>query len=293
MIRYPIMHTKSTILACTDGSRYAASVYSHAAWAAPRIDARVHVLHIIDSRREAVPHVDLSGSIGMNARIALKEELVALDEARGRLAQARATIILNEARAHFDLAGMGDVQFEARHGHLLETIEEQEKQASLIVVGKRGEAANFDKMHLGAHLERVIRSAKRPVLVSSRAFKPIERMLIAYDGGPSSRKAVEYAASKPLLRGLKCVLLAGGRPSSAIENDLKDAADALRGAGYDVETHHEKGHAEDVIADTVKQANIDLLVMGAYGHSRIRQLMVGSTTTAMVRTCLVPVLLFR
>ncbi|MEO6054349.1 MAG: universal stress protein, partial [Chthoniobacterales bacterium] len=36
-----------------------------------------------------------------------------------------------------------------------------------------------------------------------------------------------------------------------------------------------------------------LLVMGAYGHSRIRQLMVGSTTTAMVRTCQVPVLMFR
>jgi nucleotide-binding universal stress UspA family protein len=33
--------------------------------------------------------------------------------------------------------------------------------------------------------------------------------------------------------------------------------------------------------------------MGAYGHSRIRNLMIGSTTTAMIRTCKVPVVLMR
>ncbi|MEC7190861.1 MAG: universal stress protein, partial [Pseudomonadota bacterium] len=50
---------------------------------------------------------------------------------------------------------------------------------------------------------------------------------------------------------------------------------------------------EKVISDHVEQYNIDLLVMGAYGHSRIRNLMIGSTTTQMIRSCLVPVLLFR
>jgi nucleotide-binding universal stress UspA family protein len=38
---------------------------------------------------------------------------------------------------------------------------------------------------------------------------------------------------------------------------------------------------------------VDLLVMGAYGHGRIRSLVVGSTTTAMVRRCKIPVLMFR
>jgi len=38
---------------------------------------------------------------------------------------------------------------------------------------------------------------------------------------------------------------------------------------------------------------INLLVMGAYGHSRIRYLIIGSTTTEMIRTCKIPVLLFR
>ena len=48
-----------------------------------------------------------------------------------------------------------------------------------------------------------------------------------------------------------------------------------------------------VIADAVKREDIHLLVMGAYGNSPIRALILGSTTTTMVRTCLMPVLMFR
>ncbi|MDF1750857.1 MAG: universal stress protein, partial [Alphaproteobacteria bacterium] len=39
--------------------------------------------------------------------------------------------------------------------------------------------------------------------------------------------------------------------------------------------------------------SIDLLVMGAYGHSRIRNLIIGSTTSAMLRLCKIPVMMFR
>ncbi len=287
------MDSTSKILACTDGSLYASSVYGHAHWAASRMHARIQVLHIIDSRSEAVPHVDLSGSIGLNARQTLKKELVALDEARGRAAQAKASLILDEARAFFEKAAFTDVTFESRHGSLLETIEDKEAKAALVVVGKRGEAADFAKMHLGANLERVIRACRHPVLVSARAFQPIDKMLIAFDGGPSSRKAVEYAVSKPLLHGLKCVLMAVGTPCASIGVDLANAADALRASGYEVDARLEQGDPEKVFAETIRNEAIQLLVMGAYGHSKIRQLIVGSTTTTMVRTCLVPVLMFR
>lgn len=53
------------------------------------------------------------------------------------------------------------------------------------------------------------------------------------------------------------------------------------------------GAPEAVIADAIKRESIDLLVMGAHGHSPIRQFILGSTTTAMVRACPVAVLMFR
>ena len=43
----------------------------------------------------------------------------------------------------------------------------------------------------------------------------------------------------------------------------------------------------------VEKQNIDFLIMGAYGHSRIRHLVIGSTTAQMLRCSHIPVLLFR
>ena len=78
----------------------------------------------------------------------------------------------------------------------------------------------------------------------------------------------------------------GHKQSIHAENLLKKAA-------VDYKIFHESGEPERVISDHVENHGIDLLVMGAYGHSRIRNLIIGSTTTQMIRSCLVPVLLFR
>lgn len=71
------------------------------------------------------------------------------------------------------------------------------------------------------------------------------------------------------------------------------AASHLRHKGYVVHAEIVDEEPEKLIAERVASENIDLLVMGAYGHSRIRNLFVGSTTTEMIRSCKVPILLYR
>jgi nucleotide-binding universal stress UspA family protein len=280
------------ILSFTDGSIYSASVYDYSAWAARQLGASVHVLHMLEPRRkEPVP--DWSGSIGLDAQNRLMEQIVSLAEAQGRVALAKADAILAEARKRLEEAGVSEFNAEAKHGTLIEAVEQFEPGADLVVIGKRGEAADFNKLHLGANLERVIRSCRHPVLVASRAYAPIQRMLIAYDGGPSARKAVEYAANEPLLKGIACLLLFVGSAKPGIEAELEQARQRLAAAGYSAEARIVPGSPEEVFAETIKREGIGLLVMGAYGHSRIRQFIVGSTTTTMVRTCQVPVLMFR
>lgn len=287
------MKTESTILACTDGSIYAQSVYDHAAWAAGRLEATIHVLHIIDPVNESTALHNFSGTIGLDSRQKLKAELVQLEELRGRAAQTKAAAILESAREYFRTKGIENFSADAIHGHLAESVEQYESQVDLLVIGKRGESADFQRQHLGANLERVIRTCHHPVWVASRAFKPIQRLLIAYDGGPSARKAVEYAATSPLLRGLECHILTVGSPHGKIDDDITAAHQRLAEAGYSVQHHRVNGHPEEVFSRFIADHKIDLLVMGAYGHSRIRQMIVGSTTTAMVRTCHIPVLMFR
>ena len=74
---------------------------------------------------------------------------------------------------------------------------------------------------------------------------------------------------------------------------LQAAEGVLRAAGGAPVAQMLVGTADNEISAYVEGRGINLLIMGAYGHSRIRQLIIGSTTTSMIRRCKVPVLLFR
>ena len=77
------------------------------------------------------------------------------------------------------------------------------------------------------------------------------------------------------------------------EKKLSEAIRQLAEAGHDTSSHLVEGQAESVLGTYVTESGADMVVMGAYGHSRIRSLIIGSTTTEMIRSCKVPVLLFR
>ncbi|MFZ9937748.1 MAG: universal stress protein [Luteolibacter sp.] len=279
----------NTILTCTDGSLYAPSIYQHAAWAASLTGAEIHVLHVIE-REESPDRQDLSGSIGFDASAELLEELARHDESHARLARLRGKAILEDAVKQLEGHKVRTTQ---RHGSVVETLDEFEQGAELVVIGKRGEHADFAKGHLGSNLERVVRSARIPVMVAAREFKPITRFLIAFDGGPSSLKAAHHAATNPLLKGLECHLVMVGRQDKEHGLSLDHAATSLHGAGFEVTADLLAGDPDEVIAAEVEKREIGLLVMGAYGHSRVRNLILGSTTTHLIRTCHIPVALFR
>jgi nucleotide-binding universal stress UspA family protein len=87
--------------------------------------------------------------------------------------------------------------------------------------------------------------------------------------------------------------LTAGVDSESSRRDIAWAAARLAESGLTPKTEIIAGDAEAVIAARVVDAAIDLLVMGAYGHSRIRTMIVGSTTTQLLRACEIPVLMLR
>jgi nucleotide-binding universal stress UspA family protein len=285
--------TTNKLIALIDGSIYSQSVCDHAAWIAKRTASAIELLHAIGRRETDSVPANLSGNITLGARTALLEELSALDEQRARLFQKRGWTILDDAKARIEAAGVKDVTARLRIGDIVETVAESEAVADMVVIGKRGEAADFASLHLGSNLERVVRSCSRPVFVAARSFKPIERFLVAYDGSTSSMKAVEHAARNPLFAGLQCRLLMAGGDTPDTRRQLDGARALLEAGGLVVEAGITGGQAETVIARAVEADGIDLLVMGAYGHSRFRSLIIGSTTTEMIRSCRIPIALFR
>jgi len=117
--------------------------------------------------------------------------------------------------------------------------------------------------------------------------------MIAFDGGASAIKAVTHIANSDAYKGLDILLIQAGQETSMAKEQLEGAAVTLRNNGYSVESKFIAGQPDRVIAETVDESSIDLLIMGAYGHSRIRNLIIGSTTTQMLAACKIPVLLFR
>ncbi|MBC01608.1 MAG: universal stress protein UspA [Rhodobacteraceae bacterium] len=283
----------SKLIALVDGSLYSHSVCDHAAWIAKRNGAAVEVLHVLGRRQAEGGAANLSGNIALGARTTLLNELSDLDAQMAKLSQKRGRAILDDAQRVLEEDGVSAVTTRLRTGDIVETLADVEADADLVVIGKRGEAADFAKLHLGSNLERIVRSSKKPVLVAARAFKPIKRFLVAYDGGTSSMKAIDHIARSKVFAGLECRLLTVGVDNAETRRKLDNATATLEAGGYEVRAGIVQGQADAAIAATVESEGIDLLVMGAYGHSRIRSLIIGSTTTEMIRSCKVPVLLFR
>ena len=189
---------------------------------------------------------------------------------------------------------MAPVTQRLRQGDLLEAVAELEPDIRAIVIGKRGEAADFATGHVGSNMERIVRASRVPVLVASRAFRPIGKVLVAFDASRSAGVAIERMAASP------CVPRPAGDagpcrrdrgPTSC--SRMEAARDRLRAAGLAAETRVVPGEPEAALQQLVEAEGFDLLVMGAYGHSRLRSLIIGSTTTAMIQACRVPVLLYR
>jgi nucleotide-binding universal stress UspA family protein len=286
-------NAEGRVLAAVDASLYGASVADHAAWAAARLGAPLDFLHVLDREEQPPALTDMSGSLVLGAQESLLRELTEADAQRSRLNRERGRVLLQGAAERARAAGATVAETRLRHEHLLDALVELEPGVRLFVLGKRGEHADFAKGHLGGHLERVVRAVRHPLLVASRAFKPIARVMLAFDGSPTVLKGVEMLIASPLLRGLPITLQVAGESTDTMRRAVIEVASRLQDAGFEVDAALTPGHPETVLAEAVRTQSIDLLVMGAYGHSRIRQFFVGSTTTALLRACQIPVLLLR
>lgn len=280
------------VLACIDASSYANSVCDLAAWAAKRLAMPVELLHVVQRKDAVAARGDLSGAIGLGAKTDLMEELVRLEEADARMQVERGRALLKAGEARLRESGVSDVHILHRHGGIVETILEQEAEARVVVIGKRGASHEFATDHIGSKIERVVRASSKPVLIASRVVETPRNIVFAYDAGPAANRALERLVQSPLFTGLPIHIVMADSDNDAHRHALEDAAAQLR-IGQAVTSTLQKTKPEQIISDIVAQTPGAMLVMGAYGHSPLRTLIVGSTTTAMIRTVHVPILLVR
>jgi nucleotide-binding universal stress UspA family protein len=163
--------------------------------------------------------------------------------------------------------------------------------ADLTIVGQsHGEGLEALAME---HAEEIVVGAGGPVLVLPRSAPPSpdfgRSWLVAWDGGKEAARALAFAL--PFLQQAdRVVLVAAGEEYHA----SADAA-ALRLAGHGIEVELEKldepeGSIGELLLTIASTKQCTAMVMGAYGHSRFRELVMGGATITIVRDARIPVL---
>lgn len=280
--------------ACIDGLPTTATVVDWAVWAAMRLGTPLHLLHALNEPSEMPIVGDFSGTLGAETQAILQQQLSALNEQRSKIAQEAGRQMLDNACERALAGGVPQVTKNMYYGELVDGLLAIEADVRLLVLGENHPASAPRKLYLSHHLERVVRAVKRPVFVTSAApFAPPERFVVAYDSSDTARKTVDMVARSPLLTGLPALITMVARDTPAAHEALAQAQQTLRTAGFAAETTLLHGEPEQALPDLLQTQRNALLVMGAYGHSRIRQLILGSTTTALLRLSPVPVLVLR
>lgn len=148
---------------------------------------------------------------------------------------------------------------------------------------------------MDALIAPVVRASVRPVLVAGSDFREeseIKNVFVAYDGSSHASRALLVAAELAARPGVSCTLLTVA-PSEDSGRELLAPAEAfLFHHGITPRKNIRVGSKPaEVICEMVTSGRSDILIMGAYGHSPIREVLFGSTTERVLSNCTANVIL--
>ena len=274
------------ILVPLDGSEHSRAALEYAQWLAEKFDGALFGQHVIDTISiEGTFFHDVSGSLGFEPYLDFSTKMREILEERGKtILEAFAESCREKGIRHQTFLDMGLIANE---------ICGRAKVADLVVVGHRGINEEFSTGLLGSTAETITRKSPRPVFVSTKKFKPVEQPLLAYDGSQRASTAMESAAEFCTRLGLPLTVLTVAKEDKMTEG-IQHQAKAYLGS-YAIETHYEsaRGYPEQKIIEHLANFGHDLLFIGAYGHRRIIEMVLGSTTEYVMRNATCPVFMTR
>ncbi len=163
--------------------------------------------------------------------------------------------------------------------------EAEQKNVDMIVVGRRGRSG-LEKVLLGSAAAKVIGHAPCKVLVVPKAARiAFKNILVATDGSEHARTAAAEAIEIVKRCGSRLIAVSVARSEDEKEKARANAGDvalAAQKAGSYAETMAPVGKPDEIIAATAKDRGVDLIVMGAYGKTGIKRLLMGSTTEKVI-----------
>lgn len=219
----------------------------------------------------------------------------AIIEAQRRVAATEMARTEAEFTKQASAAGLRNIEWRTAIDDPVEAMTLHARYADLVVIGQ---AESSDDSHIAADFpERLVLAAGRPVLVlpSVGSFATIgKRILVAWNPSREATRAITDAI--PLLRLADNVHVMAVNPKAG-EHGTVPGADiglylARHGVRVEIKTDH--GAEIDVGNELLSRAadlDADLIVMGAYGHSRLKEWVLGGATRTILESMTAPVLM--
>lgn len=275
-----------SVLVPTDGSQNSKIAIEYGIYLALKFEAEITGLNIVDIRALEGPFLsDISGALGFTPYQNYLPKIQEILEEKGN-------IILEDFKK---ICEKKSIQPKTKRlsGIIPNIIAEEGKKVDLIVIAQRGEHAQWSSGLLGSTTESVVRKSSRPVLVTSQTFRPFETVLHPYDGSSESNKALKLACELVHSMNIKLKVVLVVNTDEKSREILTEAEEFIAPYHLDVDIQRLKGEASNEILSYAESNNVDLIIMGAFGHSRIHELILGGTTAYVIRKSSIPVLLNR
>jgi nucleotide-binding universal stress UspA family protein len=268
-----------------------ASALDFALWLAREGNRRISGLALIDIKAFEIPVLGTPDGFlpsivtpPMRENQSLIEELTALAKARIEGAAA--------ACAARNLIFTGDV----RTGIPGEIVTRTAAAHDIVVMSRTGYSRITGTEEKPDPLvAQVVHRSIRPVLVAGAKFpaaQGIRHILVAYDGSTHAGRALTVAAELGARPGVKCTLMTVASTEESGEEIL--AAAELFLLNHDVKPQKLillGTKPSEMICQSVTNAGIDILIMGAFGRSPVREMFFGSTTRQVLSHCATTVIL--
>jgi nucleotide-binding universal stress UspA family protein len=275
-----------SMLIPTDGSAYSEVALEYGIYLAERFGAKITGLHVVDDRDLEGPLLsDIAGALGFTPYQNYLPKFRKILEDRG-------DFILETFRNTCERKSIRP-KLKRISGTVPGMIAEEAKKVDLVIIAQRGEHERWSSGLLGSTTESVVRRSPRPVLVTPPSFREFANVLVAYDGSVESNQALKTTCETFVFSDtrLKAVIVTGDRNRcEALTQEIEAFVSPYE---MDVDIECLRGEASSEILRYAEESRIDLIVMGAFGHSRIHDLILGGTTAYIIRNTTLPVLLNR
>jgi len=278
----------SYVLCCVDGKNYSQSACDYAVMISNNMSLPLRFLNIIEHSSK-VEKLNLSGNIKLGEKDDLLQEYTNEEATKSQCAIKTGKELLNSLKEKALQTCKNEVTILQIHGDVIETILDFEKDVTVLVIGIK----SHEEHKIGDNVKDIIRAIHKPVLLVNSEFVEPKKLLIAYNGSTESKKLLNETSKKPIFKNIKRDIVNINEDKTLSSKLLNEAKDIFAKQNIEVDTSVLSGEPKEAIFNYFEQNNCDILAMGAFGHSRLKEFIFGSFTSEMLGKIKKPILLFR